>query len=567
MRMVHGPLGPSQGATSSKRSASASRSLRVASIAAVLGISALQTVGCADGGDDHDLSEPLTEGSQGSDVAELHQKLAQYGFLPNKRLAEQYPRWKPAVADAPAQLDTFDHQTALAVRAFQRANGIAETGALDHETRASLHGARCATPDLPKASEEADDAHRKWATHGTKWATTSLKWKVNTFSTLPNSTVTTAQVQSAAAAAFASWAAVTSLTFTQSSSSPDIVISMGTVDNARGGGLAQATSPEDGGDITMDRLERWNTDTDAQSVLVHEIGHALGLDHSSIAGASLFPSYTVGSTSLRTLERDDKVAISSLYDSWQHLPGVARDVAIGGFNSSPTAWVVGDAPWGDGFSVHRWNGSDWAFMPNAPGAVRIALNHDTLEPWVVTASGNIFRGSSNGATWTQIPGCAKDIGGGSKTDAFPSQSGGDIWVIGCAVVPGGWSIHHWNGSFFDPVEGGATRIAVDFAGVPYLVNKFNEVFRRVGNGWETIGTKQATDIAVGRGGVIYIVGLDGYLWVRNEQPAGTEGGPPPPYRNRWEKMTSSALNPSHVAAGLQDPWYVDYTGAIYRSVK
>jgi hypothetical protein len=54
---------------------------------------------------------------------------------------------------------------------------------------------------------------------------------------------------------------------------------------------------------------------DLQSVATHEFGHALGLDHSGIAHAVMFPAGDTGESQQRTLSTDDLIAISFLYPS------------------------------------------------------------------------------------------------------------------------------------------------------------------------------------------------------------------------------------------------------------
>ena len=52
-----------------------------------------------------------------------------------------------------------------------------------------------------------------------------------------------------------------------------------------------------------------------EDVATHELGHALGLNHSSVAGATMYPSYSYCSQALRTLDADDIAAAKSLYGS------------------------------------------------------------------------------------------------------------------------------------------------------------------------------------------------------------------------------------------------------------
>ena len=56
-------------------------------------------------------------------------------------------------------------------------------------------------------------------------------------------------------------------------------------------------------------------DFDLQSVATHEFGHALGLDHSGIAHAVMFPGGDTGESQQRTLSTDDLIAVAFLYPS------------------------------------------------------------------------------------------------------------------------------------------------------------------------------------------------------------------------------------------------------------
>ncbi len=52
---------------------------------------------------------------------------------------------------------------------------------------------------------------------------------------------------------------------------------------------------------------------DLQSVITHEIGHFLGLDHSIEPDATMTAGYTLGSTNLRSLEADDVGGLCAIY--------------------------------------------------------------------------------------------------------------------------------------------------------------------------------------------------------------------------------------------------------------
>ena len=50
-----------------------------------------------------------------------------------------------------------------------------------------------------------------------------------------------------------------------------------------------------------------------EDIASHELGHALGLDHSSVADATMYPAYTSCTTDWRTLSSDDIAGVQALY--------------------------------------------------------------------------------------------------------------------------------------------------------------------------------------------------------------------------------------------------------------
>jgi streptogramin lyase len=247
---------------------------------------------------------------------------------------------------------------------------------------------------------------------------------------------------------------------------------------------------------------------------------------------------------------DDRVAISSLYDSMVAPAGAARDVAVG---ANGDMWSIGTIEMGNSdYSIHKRVGDGW--IQAGGGARRIAVG-PTGAPWVVNNAGNIIRLTTNDPNtgfWEQMgPQLAQDIGVGSN---------GDVWIISRTVIPGTSDYQILKlGVGWVPTNGGAVKIAVGSNGEPYVVNSAGNIFRRNTNSptsgvWEQIGGG-AVDIGISESPYAYVVtsfgcGSNGCpLYVWNEQ------------NHNFARTIGNGLGPIGVGPGAT-PVYLDIQGNV-----
>lgn len=202
--------------------------------------------------------------------------------------------------------------------------------------------------------------------------------------------------------AFADWAAVSALSFTEVSGRADIELSF-TLDDpefgTEGDVLAFAYFPSDGGDIFFDDAEPWTLhdggDTDFYVVTLHEIGHSLGLDHSNDPSAIMYAFSGTAST----LQRDDILAIQRLYGA----PSAGDDAGSVGDTTPPitdqplpppipTAVPLPPSPdqnnetGAGGILDDDFGYEEWVIYAEAGDTVTITMESDTLDSYLILLS-------------------------------------------------------------------------------------------------------------------------------------------------------------------------------------
>jgi len=240
--------------------------------------------------------------------------------------------WLLCITTCAAKIDPFDFLVNYgylkknafssikdAIRQMQYFANLPETGELDNATRATMQMPRCGMAD-----------HEDLAYYGgsRKWNKNDLTYRIENYT--PD--MSNSEVDRIMAAAFQMWADYIPLRFTKTNQAGDFSIVFGSYRHSggwgkngdgacnarfdgRGGVLAHAYFPPDGRahfDESESYSDKSHKGTNLFWVAAHEFGHALGLSHSRVRGALMYPYYT-GYKENFYLPDDDVRRITSLY--------------------------------------------------------------------------------------------------------------------------------------------------------------------------------------------------------------------------------------------------------------
>ena len=253
-------------------------------------------------------------------ILQVKDFLRRYGYLGNVHnhpylVASGDPKVKEPEPQSSTSVE-LDEPTRNALRACQQFLGMEPTGDINEHTMSVISRTRCGVPDVFEFTIDG----RRWEKSDLTYALIEDSRQINRDDVLRY-----------LSEAFTQWAAAANLTFTEidDPDSADIIVRFSILEHGDGvpfdgpgGTLAHAFFPPPNGgslagDAHFDDEEPWSIDTpapagriDLASVILHEIGHSLGLGHSAVQDAVMYPFYA---GERRQLHPDDIQGIQALY--------------------------------------------------------------------------------------------------------------------------------------------------------------------------------------------------------------------------------------------------------------
>lgn len=226
--------------------------------------------------------------------------------------------------------DYFDGSLEAAIKAYQINYHLKPTGFLNEETVSEMVKPRCGCPDIINRTLQQESgmykytkklhtvSHYSFFNGRPRWPLSRTNLRFAFLSNLPN------YARQPIFNAFGQWDAGSRFTFqfVTNVNQADITVGFyhgdhgdGSAFDGPGGVLAHAFAPTNGR-MHFDATENWTIHPlqnamHIETVAVHEIGHLLGLGHSTVRDAIMYPSIPYGVNKL--LHADDREGVRVLY--------------------------------------------------------------------------------------------------------------------------------------------------------------------------------------------------------------------------------------------------------------
>lgn len=268
----------------------------------------------------------INKGDKVKGIHKLKKYLEQFGYL-------SYDNSPTPSKSINGESDYFDGFLEAAIKSYQTNYHLKATGKLDSETVREMMRPRCGVADVINGTNWMQTSSSKRRQESSVEAVSnydffpgSPRWPASnvnlTYAFLPG---TPGNAKIPVSQAFDKWASATNFTFAQTQDYRNANLTIGFYGlfhgdgnpfDGPGGTIAHAYAPKDGR-FHYDAHEPWAIGAvpgalDVESVALHEIGHLLGLGHSSVREAIMFPSISSGET--KGLHADDIQGITALYN-------------------------------------------------------------------------------------------------------------------------------------------------------------------------------------------------------------------------------------------------------------